>query len=200
MVLYQKIQIKDIMLPKLKSKKQNLLSLVKDYKVGAATSSSNFLIRKVLKEVENDCEIIIEQGPGDGVLTQHLLKKLSKSGKIYLIERNEDFIDILKKMKEKDSRIEIFQGNAEDFPYKKILADKKADYIFSSIPFTYIDEKDRQKICQDANFFLKTNGKFIIFHQYSLLMKKMIEKNFGKAKFEFEPLNFLPCFIIIGKK
>jgi phospholipid N-methyltransferase len=181
-----------------KTKKQNINSFIKDYKVAAISSSSRYLVKTVLKELRGECKLIVEQGAGDGVLSRELLKKMSKDGKLILVEQNKEFLKILKKIK--DSRIIIYEGLAQDFNYQEFTGGEKADYVISSIPFFYLTESERKLVSKKAYENLKTGGKFIIFHQYRLLMKEHIEKFFTKTKFKFVVMNVFPCFVIIGKK
>ncbi len=179
-------------------KKQNVKSFIKDYKVAAFASSSKFLIKDVLKEVGSDLKIVVEQGAGDGVMSKEILKKLNKDGSLILVEQNKEFLSILKEIK--DERVNVVPGMAQDFPYEKYLKGEKADLILSSIPFSFLEKKDREVIVKNACENLKPGGKFIIFHQYSFLMKEEIKKHFKNAKVKFEILNLFPCFIILGRK
>lgn len=181
------------------SKKQSVKSFFLDYKVAAFASSSKFLITDVLKEVETNSKLIVEQGAGDGVLSIKLLKKINKEGKLILIEQNKDFLRILKDVD--DQRVILNNGYAEDFNYPSFVGKyEKADSIISSIPFSFLNKNDREKIVKSASRNLKVGGKLIIFHQYSLLMKEVLKKEFGNVKVKFVMRNFFPCFIIIGEK
>lgn len=102
-----------------KSEKQNINSFLKDYKVAAISSSSKFLVKEVLKEIDDNLQTIVEHGAGDGVLSKHLIKKLGKDGKLVLVEQNEKFLTILRKIK--NPQVEIFNGYAQDYDYQKSL-------------------------------------------------------------------------------
>jgi phospholipid N-methyltransferase len=182
------------------NKKQNVKSFLKDYKVAAFASSSKFLIKEVLKEFEVSIEpqVIIEFGPGDGVLSKELLKKMKASDKLILVEQNEDFLNILRRIK--DTRIEIVEGYAQDFSYEDVLGKRKADYVFSSIPFSFLKPIEREYVIRKISQNLAHKGKLVIFHQYSLIMKDLVGKYFKNVTGKFEVLNFLPCFLIVGTR
>jgi phospholipid N-methyltransferase len=178
------------------NKKQNVKSFLKDYKVAAFASSSKFLIKEVLKEFEVSIEpqVIIEFGPGDGVLSKELLKKMKDKDRLILVEQNQDFLNIIRKIR--DDRVQIYEGYAQDFPYERYLSKRKADYVFSSIPFSFLKPGERDLVIKKISQNLKPKGKLVIFHQYSLIMKDLVAKYFKNVRGKFEILNFLPCFII----
>lgn len=173
-------------------------TLFSDFKVAAISSSSSYVVNKVLNNIDKNLKLIIEQGSGDGVLSKHLLSKLAPDGFLVLIESNPEFIQELKKIK--DPRITIFSGTVQEF-YKTIKAnDPKADLVVSSIPFSFLKKEEREEVVKKSFEILSSSGTMIIFHQYSLLMSKYVKKYFKNVSVCFEPRNVMPCFIIFGKK
>ena len=81
-----------------------------------------------------------------------------------------------------------------------LYAFDSCDLIVSSIPFSLIDKKDREDVVKNSYKSLKEEGKFIIFHQYSVLMKKPLQKYFKNIKIDFEPRNLFPCFVMSAGK
>lgn len=175
-----------------------LRAMISDFRVGSIASSSQYVVNQVISMIKNELNSIIEQGPGDGVLTRELLKKLSPNGSLILIESNPEFIKELKKIN--DKRITIFSGTVEDF-YKRINKNStKIDLIVSSIPFSFVDKTKRDTLIKKSFEILKNTGSIIIFHQYSTLMSKYIKKYFKNSSIFFELRNIPPCFGIIGYK
>ncbi len=169
-------------------------------KVGAIARSSKYVISQVSKNIDDlKLETIVEYGPGDGVLTIELLKKLRTNGKMLVVENDENFIKSLKKIN--DSRLTIIKGKMEDV--SKNLATYgfgNCDLIISSVPFSLIPKKDREEMVKKSCDSITQDGKFIIFHQYSFLMERMLEKYFRNVMTDFEPRNILPCFIMTAWK
>jgi 16S rRNA (adenine1518-N6/adenine1519-N6)-dimethyltransferase len=97
----------------------NTREIIKKYKIKANKQlGQNFLINEeicariaLLGKIEKS-DSILEIGPGLGSLTKQLL--LSKANKIYAIEKDENFISILKKeiINESDERFNLIQGDA----------------------------------------------------------------------------------------
>ena len=72
-----------------------ITALLSGGKVGAITMSSEYVVEGVMKHVKNDLRSVVEYGPGEGVVTKALLKRLSPEGKLVAIESNPDFVKVL---------------------------------------------------------------------------------------------------------
>ena len=167
--------------------------------VGAVSMSSNYVIKGVLKNIDGPLETIIEYGPGNGIMTKALLKLLSPQGKLIVIESNPKFVKILQKIK--DSRIHIIEGKIQDvITSEKMCYIKEAGLVVSSIPFSFLKTVEREQVIEKTYALLASRGSCVIFHQYSTLVKKPLEKYFNTVSVSFEPRNIFPCFIFFAKK
>ncbi len=165
-----------------------------DYRiVGELMPSSQYVIRKILSQFKPEHRMVVEYGAGDGVITREILKNLPTSGKIIAIELNHDLLTELKKIR--DPRLEVWQGNVLEL--SKSLP--KSDIIISGIPFSLIDREKRLEIIRQTADALNEGGLFIAY-QNSPILLKTLKKFFSETKVLFEPRNFLPYFILIGKK
>lgn len=174
-----------------------LKTALTDYKVGAVAKSSKYVVRRVLKRIKGPLDLIVEYGPGEGVMTRALLSKLSPAGQLVAVETNIKFVKMIGAMP--DPRVTVIHGTAEQAGHTlKNLP--KVDLIISSIPFSFLSPAQREKIVSDADDFLAPGGSLIIFHQYSLLMLKTVKKYFKDSSVLFEPRNLPPCFIIVARK
>lgn len=176
-----------------------LKTAMSDRKVGALTMSSRFVIKNVLKHVPNTLRTIIEYGPGNGVLTRALLKRMSPKGKFFAIETNAQFIKTLRGIG--DPRLEIIHGNAHDAAVP-VAKDNhwQVDLVVSSIPVWSMDSADRFKMVRTIYDMLAPDGSFIAFHQYQPFLFAPMKKIFGAATLKFELRNIPPCFILHTKK
>lgn len=141
---------------------------------------------------------VIEIGPGTGELTEILFNSGIPYEKVFIIEKNKNFIDFLKK---KFPKANIIYGSVEDLD---LLLDEKyknkIDYIISGIPITLLNEKQHQIIMNNIFNFLKSDGKFIQF-TYSLLQPiKKLSNNFNYKCSGFTLLNFPPAFVWTYKR
>ena len=90
-------------------------------------------------------QLIVEIGPGKGVLTEELLK----NGKVLAIEKDADMVSILKDKFEKeikDKKLELLQMDVLDFDTKN-LGDYK---LISNIPY-YITGEILRKFLEEEN-------------------------------------------------
>jgi len=168
--------------------------------VGSITPSSRFLAQKMLGNLDLEAfELIVEFGPGTGVFTEAMLRRIGPTTKIILIELNPVFCEeIVKKIN--SEKIEVIQGSALDLD--KILVERnlpKADCIVSSLPLVFFPLALRDEILQSAHRCLKSQGKFVQF-QYSLQSKGALKRVFTDVKIAFTPLNFPPAFVYTCEK
>lgn len=170
-----------------------------DKNVGAIVASSRFVVRAVMRHMPHRARTIIECGPGGGVMTRMLLKRLYSGGTLLAIESNKQFVDLLNRMR--DSRFRVAHGRAQDMlRHAKQESIVCADVILASIPFSFLTPWERIQFIRDAHTLLVPRGTLIIFHQYSPLMYRNVKKMFGDANLSLEARNLPPCFIIVARK
>lgn len=167
--------------------------------IGALSPSSSFLAKKMLEPIQfKNAKCIVEFGPGTGVFTKKLLKKMSADTKLLAFEINPTFIDELKNIK--DERLILIQDSAEKIEdFLKQNNFQSADYIVSSLPFAMIPDVVVHNILTNSDNALSETGKFIQF-QYSLNAKKKLEGYFSNVKINFTLLNLPPAFIYVCEK
>lgn len=180
------------------NKLQFLKNATNDYRIGALTASSKYVIRKLVQELKHSSKHIIEYGAGDGAITKCILKHLSPNGKMVVIESNEKFIKELKKIEDKrlitvHDDVKIISSNLAKLNLPNI------DTIISGIPFSFFDKETRKNIVLNTYNALAKGGKFIVY-QNSPLLFPVLKKVFKRVHVSFEPRNFLPYFIMIAEK
>lgn len=67
-------------------------------------------------------EHLVEIGPGEGAMTQHLL---ADCGKLDVIELDRDLIPVLQERFGQDERFSLHQGDAMKYPFCDLVVDKK---------------------------------------------------------------------------
>ena len=174
--------------------------LIKDRNVGAVTSTSKYVIKDLMNKVDFEtANVILEYGPGNGVITKRLLYLMKDDAALFVFETNENFIRELVKIN--DKRLIIINSDAENA--KMILKNRykieQADYIISTIPLTFLDRRKRRRIINRSYNLLKEKGKFITY-QYSWLNYNLIKEQFSETRLKVILLNILPAFIFVGIK
>lgn len=175
-----------------------LNTFFKDRKqIGALTPSSRYLVKKMCDQINFDtANVIVELGPGTGVFTKEIIKRAGKNTKIFVIELNKAFYDLLK-TKYTDPRVVIINSSADKIDeILKEYSIQSVDAIISSLPLTVIPEKVKKKIIIKSHHSLKIGGIFVQY-QYSLNAKKLLELKFGKLKLGFVALNIPPAFVYL---
>ena len=123
--------------------------------VGTITRSSKYLCRGMIKPVDFDkAKVIVELGAGDGVITEHILKNMTKDCTLLAFEVNKKFCDQIRQIK--DDRLIVIEDSAEKLgEYLEKYDLGEADYIISAIPFVAFPEelaKSIIKTCISGTF------------------------------------------------
>ncbi len=153
-----------------------------------------------MKKIDFDkANILIEYGPGNGVITKQLLNQMKKDSTLFVFETNKQFINSLTKIN--DSRLVIIHSDAEKA--RMILKNRyrveEVDYIISTIPFTFFNSRKRRRIIFRSYSMLKEKGKFITC-QYSWLIYSLVKQKFAASTITATLLNIPPAFIFEGIK
>ncbi len=161
-----------------------------DYKnVAMLAPTSKYVIRKIIKEFNPGTKIVIEYGPGNGVITKEILKVLPPDGRLIVVEINSEFVEYLKMIN--DPRLEIIEGDV----LEASLSFPKADAIISGIPFSFFPLEKREEIVRRTALALDEEGVFIAY-QYSKSFLKVLRNFFGDTKWTIEVRN-LPTVMFI---
>jgi phospholipid N-methyltransferase len=148
--------------------------------VGSVVPSSRFLIQMMLRRIDfENTKLIVELGPGTGVITDEIIKQLKPNSQLLVIELNDTFYKNLK-TRISDPRVLIKKGCATDLPrFINALGIEKSDYIVSSLPLAILPHILRKRIVLDISTHLKPSGSFIQF-QYTLQSLKLFNKYLKK--------------------
>tara|TARA_B100001059_G_scaffold200868_1_gene207911 strand:+ start:11835 stop:12392 length:558 start_codon:yes stop_codon:yes gene_type:complete len=167
---------------------------------GTLFPSSRFLASKLLKGIDfSTAKLIVEFGPGNGVITKEILKRLQPDAKLISFEINETFYKDLLKIE--DPRFIVSKQSADKV--QEVIKQHgfiTTDYIVSSLPLTNIPKPITQIIMDSAFKSLNSKGYFFQF-QYSLTYYAALKEKFnGNITLGFEPLNAPPAFIYTCQK
>jgi len=171
---------------------------IRDYKVGAITVSSKYVVQSLMKQISPAYKYIVEYGAGDGIVTKEILKQLPPDGQLIAFELNKDFASELNKINDKRLRVLNDDVIVASRDLKK-LGLPRIDAVISGIPFTLIKPKDRERVVSNTYSAVNPGGMFLVY-QYSPLIFPLLKKFFKKIDISFEPRNFLPYFIMRAEK
>ena len=163
--------------------------------LGSIVPSSRFLIRQLLKPVDwSQARVIVEYGPGVGVITAEVLRRMRPDAIMIAIETNPDFVTYLRDSI-KDERLHVVEASAESVD--EILqryGQSNASYAISGIPFSTIPAPVRERILQKTCEVLKPGGSFLVY-QFSSKVLEDLQRIFRYVQRQFEPLNVLPAHL-----
>lgn len=172
---------------------------VKDYKkVGSVTVSSQYTIRRIVKEIKPEYKYIVDYGAGNGVVVREILKVLPSDGKIVALELNQELFEALSKIG--DSRLISVKEDVVHLSKKlSSLGLPRIDMVISSIPLSFLKDSDRKELIRNTHSSLAHGGRFVIY-QYSLLVLPFLKKTFRKVRYRLELRNVPPYFVMVGEK
>lgn len=169
-------------------------SFLDDKKVASVTPSSRYCVKKLCDRLNYDeAKTVIEYGPGTGVFTSELLKRLDKEAHLYAFETNERFVHKLKELHFDnwtlfESSVELIKDRLPESVFGK------ADYVISGIPFSFMDEELKYKIFDATKQVLKPGGSFLAY-QTPGHMEDPLMKTFGNVDKELCLRNIPPYYI-----
>ena len=161
---------------------------------GAVAFSSKTLVKKMLAHVDfKEAKLIIELGGGDGSITKGIVDKLSPDTELLVFEISKSFCTSMEKLFPQDN-VRIINDSAENI--EKYLDGRKADYVLSSLPFSFFAPEVRDRILSQSKSALTQSGSFIQ-GCYSYLLKNLFKKHFGKINVSFTLKNLPPAFVMV---
>jgi phospholipid N-methyltransferase len=163
--------------------------------LGSIVPSSRFLIRQLLKPVDwSQARVIVEYGPGVGVITAEVLRRMRPDALLIAIETNPDFVSYLRDSI-KDERLRVVEGSAESVDeILRRYGQSNASYVISGIPFSTIPAPVRERILLKTCEVLKPGGSFLVY-QFSSRVLEDLQRIFRYVQRQFEPLNVLPAHL-----
>lgn len=168
-------------------------NFLRDRDVAAIAPSSPFLVRRVCKWIDFERPaVIVEYGPGNGVFSEYILKRMTDDSTLLLIESNPDFADTLAKRTADDPRAIVVQGQAQDVTDILEAHDiEEADYVVSGIPFSFLDDDEKHELLVRTREVLAEGGKFLVYQNYNH-MEAPLRRHFSTVTKEYEPRNIPP--------
>jgi len=155
--------------------------------IGSVAPSSPRLARLMVRDIQASSEVL-EIGPGNGAITQYLLKRLARPEQLTMVEMDAEFVRILGQR---------FPGAIvilDDAEHILSQTDRSYDFIVSGIPFANMIADKRARMFSLIRDRLKPGGAFIMF-QYSILTRGELKKLFATVKTDFTPFNIPPAFV-----
>jgi phospholipid N-methyltransferase len=167
---------------------------------GSVAPSSRFLSRAIVSKIDPaKADVVVELGPGDGVITRYILDRLRPDARLVIFEINEVFVEKIRDAFD-DPRLVLIHDSAENMgEHFQKMGIEKVDNIVSGIPFVMLPETLTKRITLECRQWLRAGGRFIQFH-YSPLLINFYRRVFGNVDVEVVALNIPPAIIVCCEK
>jgi phosphatidylethanolamine/phosphatidyl-N-methylethanolamine N-methyltransferase len=168
--------------------------------VGSIVPSSRFMTKRIMRFGEVDrSRVIVELGPGTGVLTGEILKRMMPEAKLVAVEINQDFVDVLRDAYP-DPRLTLHTGVAADMERAlEAAGESHADLVLSGIPFSTLERGEGRRTLEATRRVLAPGGRFVAY-QFRSAVKRIGEPVFGRAEVHPHFLNLPPMRIYVWRQ
>jgi phospholipid N-methyltransferase len=164
--------------------------------VGSIVPSSPWLVRALVGAAPvEQAKVVVEFGPGTGVMTGEILRRLPADARLIAFEVDEHFAANLR-ARITDPRATILAASAVDaVEHLTRLGITSADCIISSLPLTSLPRPLAERILETTAKLLRPGGVFVTY-QFSLIARSLLHRHFPKTRAEKVVLRNLPPAIV----
>ncbi len=159
--------------------------LQRPFQIASIVPSSKALVERVASKMDfGQPRVIAEYGPGEGVHSREIARRMSPDSHLLLFELDQAFARDLERQFARDRRVHVLHGDAARLPHElERRGIAECDYILSGIPFS----------------ILKTPGGSFIIYQVTNELKQHA-RLFQYAESEYFLQNIPPMFITVFHK
>ncbi|MBI4145437.1 methyltransferase [Candidatus Woesearchaeota archaeon] len=159
--------------------------------VGAVKPSSRALVRAMLAPIDwSRVGVVAEFGPGTGVMTRGILKRMAPQARLVAYEVDPLFARKLLNIA--DQRLHVRNVGAQQL-------DVGVDAIISSLPLNALPASVSHAVLSNAAKRLKPGGLFVQF-QYTTMQERLLKRYFAVEKRRFVLWNLPPAFVYVCRK
>ena len=143
--------------------------------------------------------VIAEYGPGEGVHSREIARRMCPDSHLLLFELDPTFARDLERQFSGDRRVQVIHGDAASLPHELTHRGIDCcDYILSGIPFSILKIEKKRALLQKTYDALAPGGSFIIYQVTNEL--KQHATHFEHAESEYFLQNIPPMFITVFQK
>ena len=147
----------------------------------------------------SQARVIAEYGPGEGVHSREIARRMSADSHLLLFELDAAFSRALERQFAGDPRVHVIHGDAASLPFElKRRGIACCDYILSGIPFSILKIDKKRALLRKTYDALGPSGSFIIYQVTNEL--KQHATIFERAESEYFLQNIPPMFITVFHK
>ena len=138
--------------------------LQRPFQIASIVPSSKALVERVADRMDySGPRVIAEYGPGEGVHSREIARRMSADSHLLLFELDPAFARDLDRQFAEDARVHVVHGDAARLPQElKRLGFAHCDYILSGIPFSTMKIDKKRALLGKTHEVLAPGGSFII--------------------------------------
>jgi phospholipid N-methyltransferase len=174
--------------------------LQKPFQIASIVPSSKAMVGRVADKIDFDrARVIAEYGPGEGVHSREIARRMAPDAQLLLFELDPAFSRDLERQFADDPRVHVINQDAARLPHELKMRDiPHCDYILSGIPFSILKIDKKRSLLQKTHDALAPNGSFIIYQVTNEL--KQHATLFAHTNSEYFLQNIPPMFITVFQK
>ena len=175
----------------LKVSLKKALGFLKEYihdpkTVGSLFPSSKYLAKEIVSKIPKDPHAegrrILEIGPGTGVFTDKIIKRMNSSDTLDLVEYDETFCAQLRERYQRFPNVRVLQKSILDH---EVQRDRKYNYVVSGLPLNSFPVEMVQRIFKKFEDLTAKDGSLSYFDYLFLPTIKRVGLN-NEAKQSFD--------------
>ena len=174
--------------------------LQRPFQIASIMPSSKALVERVADKIDFDRALVIaEYGPGEGVHSREIARRMGPESQLLLFELDPAFSRDLERQFEDDPRVHVINQNAASLTQEmKRRGIEQCDYILSGIPFSILKIDKKRELLRKTYEALAQGGSFIIYQVTNELRQHATI--FDDAESEYCLQNIPPMFITVFRK
>src|SRR5436309_7304236 len=139
--------------------------LQRPFQIASIMPSSKALVERVADKIDfAGARVIAEYGPGEGVHSREIARRMGPNSQPLLFELDAAFSRDLERQFADDPRVHVINRDAAALPQEmKLLGISQCDYILSGIPFSILKIDKKRALLNKTYDALAPGGSFIIY-------------------------------------
>lgn len=174
--------------------------LQRPLQVASIIPSSKALVERVASKMDfSQPRVIAEYGPGEGVHSREIARRMSPDSNLLLFELDPAFSRDLERQFIGDRRVRVVHGDAARLPLELMRRGIACcDYILSGIPFSILKIERKRALLRQTYDALAPGGCFIIYQVTNELKQHATLFEHGESEYFLQ--NIPPMFITVFHK
>jgi phospholipid N-methyltransferase len=174
--------------------------LQRPFQIASIVPSSKAMVERVSSKMDfSRSRVIAEYGPGEGVHSREIARRMSSDSHLLLFEVDAAFARDLERQFSDDPRVHVVHGDAATLPNElKRHGFAQCDYILSGIPFSILKIEKKRALLRKTYDALAPDGSFIIYQVTNELKQHATLFEHGESEYFLQ--NIPPMFITVFHK